>query len=309
MIAEHKFKIGMFLNELQLPLEEALAVAKEIGVEYVWFSRLIDLPTVIELSDAEIDNVGSLIDAYGLKHLQISAGVPFKSIDLINLDIHNMAEHPEFRRDFDNLVTSMKIANRLNVGAVSVYGFAWPGEYTAGKPTWPMRWLTRGGVISEGEMAKIVKAFTMVADEAEKYDVDVVVMMMPWNYTNTTVHFREVAQRVGSSRIRVMWGPADNYNSGELDVADFGFMNVQPYLHSLHIKDLRINDGIALDFEYVPFGEGDVDYTKVLRTLRETRSNAVLSVATHWTSPNGSRIEAMRTNFVNLMSLIRDAST
>ena len=34
-MTEYKFKIGMFLNELQLPLEEALEVAKDIGVEYI----------------------------------------------------------------------------------------------------------------------------------------------------------------------------------------------------------------------------------------------------------------------------------
>ena len=47
--------------------------------------------------------------------------------------------------------------------------------------------------------------------------------MMPWNYTNTTGNFRRLAERLGSDRIKVMWGPADNYNCGEWDAVTTGF--------------------------------------------------------------------------------------
>ena len=36
-----------------------------------------------------------------------------------------------------------------------------------------MRWLTRGGVIADVDMQKLVKAFSLVAEQAERYDVDV----------------------------------------------------------------------------------------------------------------------------------------
>ena len=57
------------------------------------------------------------------------------------------------------------------MGAVCTFTFAWPGEYTAGKPTWPMRWLTRGGVIADGDMEKLLKAFSLVLEQAERYAV------------------------------------------------------------------------------------------------------------------------------------------
>ena len=63
-------------------------------------------------------------------------------------------------------------------------------------------------------------------------------------------------------------------NCGERDVATSGFVNVRPYLHSLHLKDLHIIDGKRLDYQYRPVDEGDVDFLTVLRSLRENRCDA-----------------------------------
>ena len=72
-----------------------------------------------------------------------------------------------------------------------------------------------------------------------------------------------------------------------------------------------MKDGLRLDFEYRPLGEGDVDYWTVLANLRQHRSDAVLSVSTHFLPPSGSRVEAMRINYANLRKLVDnvDAAT
>jgi sugar phosphate isomerase/epimerase len=102
-----------------------------------------------------------------------------------------------------------------------------------------------------------------------------------------------------------MWGPADNINCGEWDVATTGFHNIRPYLHGLHLKDLHIIDGQQLRFEYCPIGDGDVDYLTVLRQLRDHNCDTVLSVATHFLPAKGSPEDAMRINYTNLLSLIQ----
>ena len=304
---DYGFKLGIFLNELRQPLDEALDTAKELGVEYVWFDRLEGQPTVAQMSDSAIDDVANRVDRRGLKLMTISSGSPFKLIHLTDINADDPRDNPDFARQLGDLVRSIEIAARLGVGAASAYSFAWPGEYSADKPTWPMRWLTRGGVIADVDMAKLTSAFSLVVEEAEKHNVDVVLSMMPWNYTNTTGNFRRVAEQLGSKRVKVMWGPADNLNCGEWDVATAGFANVRPYLRSLHMKDLHVTDGLSLDFEYRPLGEGDVDYLTVLRNLRESRSDAVLSISTHFTPPSGSRVEAMQINVANLRALMDQA--
>jgi sugar phosphate isomerase/epimerase len=303
-------QLGMFLPELRLPFETALENAAEMGIHAIWFDRLDEQERpVAELTEAEINAMAKLVDRYGLKIFLLTAGTPFKQIHLTDLSLSTLRDDPAFRRDFSALVRSMQIALDLGIGAVGTFTFAWPGEYSAGKPTWPMRWLTRGGYIADIDMDKLVMAFSLVMEEAERYGVDVAFSMMPWNYTNTTSNFRRLAERLNSKRLKVMWGPADNWTSGEWDVATSGFLNVRPYLHGLHIKDLRVMDGLRLKFEYCPLGEGDVNYELILRRLWQQQSELFLSVSTHFLPPSGSRVEAMQTNLTNLRSLLSKIET
>ena len=306
-MSDYQFKLGMYVAELGLPFDEGLAKAKEIGADYVWFNGLPeDEPPIAEMSDTEVDRMAQRVARHGLQIMLIGAASVFKHIHLTELDLDTMEDHPAFRQEFNDLVRSMQIAARLGLDAVNVFTFAWPGEYSAGKPTWPMRWLTRGGHIADVDMEKLVKAFSLAIEQAERYDVDLALSMMPWNYTNTTGNFRRLAEALNSERIKVMWGPADNMNCGEWDVATAGFHNIRPYLYGLHLKDLHVENGLQLKFEYCALGDGDVDFVTILRNLRDHSCDVFLSVATHFRPPSGSREEAMRINFANLKHLISE---
>ncbi|NKB71240.1 MAG: TIM barrel protein [Candidatus Latescibacteria bacterium] len=306
------FKLALYLPELRLPFEKAVAAAADIGVDFLWHSfgeGPCSTKHLLDMSDAEVDATQACLDAHRLKFFLINAGAHFKQLHLTDLQLDTLQDHPEFRRDFKALERAMEVAAHLGVAAVNPFTFAWPGEYSAGKPTWPMRWLTRGGYIAPVDMDKLVKAFSLVAEAAERHQVDVALSMMCWNYTNTTAHFRRLAEAVGSPRLKVMWGPADNTNCGESDVASAGFLNVRPYLYGLHLKDLRVNDGLALDFDYCPIGEGDVDYPTVLNNLRRHQCDVFLSLATHFLPPSGDPVEAMRINYANLQGLLNSLET
>jgi sugar phosphate isomerase/epimerase len=307
--SDYRFKLGMYLGELDLPFDESLATAKEIGAEYVWFNTLKGETPIGRMSDAEVDRLAQRVAHHNLKIFLLNAGNPFKEIHLTDLKVENPESNSDFSKQLADLTRSMAVAQRIGVSAVGCFTFAWPGEYTAGKPTWPMRWATRGGIISELDLDKLVRAFSLVLERAERYNVDVALSQMPWNYTNTTTNFRRLAEKLGSKRIKVMWGPADNWNSGECDVATAGFQNVRPFLHGLHLKNLHVTDGPRLKFDYKPLGEGDVDYVAILKQLRDHRSDAILSVSTHFRPPSGDRVEAMRINYRNLRDLISKVET
>ena len=310
-MSSHRFKLAMFLVEPLLPFEEGLDFAAELGIEYLWYLRRGDLPgdkPLMEMSTAEIDEMDAAIKQRGLKLFLLMPNNHFKELQVCDLDLDTMEEHPAFHKNITELERSMEISNHLGLDAVNVFSFLWPGEIP-NKVTWPMRWMTRGGIIADTDMDKLTKAFSIVAEMAERHDLDVAVSMMPWNYTNTTGHFRRVAERVGSPRIKAMWGPADNTNCGELDVATAGFTNMRPYIYGVHLKDLRVIDGLKLEFDYCPIGEGDVDYLTVLRNLRDHNLDVYLSVSTHFTPPSGSRTEAMRTNVANIKELVHQVES
>ena len=301
-MSNYRFKLGMDLQMTGLPLNKALSLAEELGAGYGWFGDL--RRAVNEVTDATIDGIGESAARHGVKLFLIGAGGAFSKVHLADLGLETLQDQPEFRQDFKRLIQAMQAANRLGVDSVLAYTFAWPGEYSSGKPTWPMRWLTRGGIIADIDMEKLLKVFTLVAEQAEKYNINIILGNLPWHYTNTTSHCRQLIEQLGSKRIRIMWHPSDNLTSGESDSATAGFINVRPFLHSLHVKDLRIIDGLNRNFEYCPIGEGDVDYLTVLRNLRDHRIDAVFAVATHFSLPNTDGAEAMRINFANIKPLV-----
>jgi len=306
---EYRFKLGMYLGELDLTFDESLATARQIGADYVWFNVLKGETPIGRMSDEEADRMAQRVERQSLKIFLLNAGNPFKQIHLTDVDVKDPESLPALSQDLSDLTRSMQIARRIGVKTVGTFSFAWPGEYSAGKPTWPMRWATHGGIISDLEFEKLVRVFSLVMDRAEREDVDVAVSMMPWNYTNTTKNFRRLADKLGSKRLKVMWGPADNMNSGETEVPTTGFENVRPFLHGLHLKDLHVIDGLRLQFDYKPLGEGDVEYVAILKQLRRHRSDVFLSVATHFRAPSGDRVDAMRINYCKLRELIRKAET
>ena len=153
-------------------------------------------------------------------------------------------------------------------------------------------------------MEKLVVMLSPAVDAAELHGVDLVFSQEPWIYTNTTVNFRRVAEQLGSKRVKVMWTPSDNLNCGEPQVETAGFLNVRPYLHSLHLKNLRIFDGAKLKFKYRSLADGEVDYVAVLRNLRDFRIDAVLALATHFKPPGGSNVDAMYRNAAELRKMI-----
>jgi sugar phosphate isomerase/epimerase len=300
----YEFKLGMFLSELQQPFEEALDTARELGAKFVWCGTYSGDRGLFELSDAEIDAAAEAVRSRGLEFLFMDGGGLFKQVHLAELETGKMLEHALFKEHFTSLTRLMEVSSRLGVGAVACSSFAWPEEYSAGKPTWPMRWATRGGIIADVDMEKLVEAFSLMIEQAERFDVDLVLQMMQWNYTNTSGNFRRIVEAVGSRRLKAMWCPADNVNCGETDNATAGFHNLRPYLHGIHAKDLHTINGSKLEFDYRPIGEGDVDYLTILRNLRDHNCDIVVSVATHFVPANGSRVEAMETNFSNLKRLM-----
>ncbi|MBQ42607.1 MAG: hypothetical protein CME15_09125, partial [Gemmatimonadetes bacterium] len=100
---QYDIKLGMYLGELQLPFEESLAAARDLGAQYVWCGAHSDNRALFELSDTEIDEAARLVDAHGLKFFFIDSGGMFKQVHLAELEKGRMLEHAQFKQHFDRL--------------------------------------------------------------------------------------------------------------------------------------------------------------------------------------------------------------
>src|SRR3954471_20360512 len=104
---DYRFKLGMYLGELDLPFDESLAKAKEIGAEYVWFNRLKGETPVGRMTDADVDRLAGRVQRHGLKVFLLNAGNPFKELHLTDLSVKDPEAHPGFRQQLADLTRSM----------------------------------------------------------------------------------------------------------------------------------------------------------------------------------------------------------
>ena len=120
----YRFKLGMFLNELRLPFDEALATARDIGAEYVWFSQIPDEPEIAEMNDAEIDRMAERVAEHDLRLFLISALDPFKQIHLTDIDAGSPMDNEEYQRQFNDLVRSMMMVECRRGYGLAIRGLA-----------------------------------------------------------------------------------------------------------------------------------------------------------------------------------------
>ena len=306
MSSTYAFKMGVFFDETGLPFEQAAALAQELGARYAEFFVHPD-----QLTAQYAAHCRRVLDDAGLQaHAMGSAPNPFKQIHIDQIELAELPTNPEFTHDLDLVRRAMDFAQIAGAPNVLVSGFAWPGEFQNGRrvsPTWPQRYATGGGFIPPAELDKLAKAFTIIAELAERQDMHIAISVHPWEYANTSRNYRRIVERVNSLRLRAKWGPGDAYNCGELDTVTTGYQNLKPYLTSLHLKDLRTLDGPTCEFEYCAVGTGDVDYAGLFRTFARDHTDIVIGVATHFQPPGGTQVDAMRINYRNTLRLTEQA--
>lgn len=306
MGSTYTFKMGIFFDETGLPFERAAQLGHELGARYAEYF----LPPE-QLNEQYAHHCRRVLDDAGLQtHAVGSRPNPFKQVHIDQIELAALPTHPEFTHDLDLVRRAMDFARAVGAPNALASGFAWPGEFQRERrvsPTWPQRYATGGGIIPLAELDKLAKAFTIVAELADRHDINVAISVHPWEYANTSRNYCRIVERVGSPRLKAKWGPADAYNCGERDTVTTGYLNLRPYLTSLHLKDLRVLDGPACRFEYVPVGTGDVDYAALFRSFARDHTDIVIAVATHFRPPGGTLADAMRLNYANTLRLAEQA--
>ena len=60
-IDDYQFKLGMYLPELGLPCDQALATVKQIGTGGFWFNGIPNTPEIARISDAQVDSMAERV--------------------------------------------------------------------------------------------------------------------------------------------------------------------------------------------------------------------------------------------------------
>lgn len=301
---DYRFKMGVLLADTALPFEKAVGVAKELDVSYVEYFVEAE-----KLTDEHAAYCKRFLDDAGLQTHMVGCGPnPFKTLHIDEVELDELGTYPEFARDLENLRRCMSFAQIVEAPQALCSGFAWPGEFhmpfKRPGPTWATRYAAGGGIIPSAVRERMVAAFRMVAAMADEHDIDVLLSVHPWEYVNTSRHYLEIVEQVGSTRFKAKWCPGDAMLAGEFDTVTTGYENLKPYLTSLHLKDTRTIDGPLCKFEWCELGTGDPDYGALFRSFARDRLDVVIAVASHYEPPGGTPADGVRLNHRKALELM-----
>lgn len=274
------YEYGVITDEISQDLEAALSLAKELGMRYVELGTLWD-KQISDLDPGEIETAKELLDRHGLR-VHMICGLLFRPFSLVDVDLDTLESHPLFLEHLAQLDRSLAIAKAL--GAPYIRTFACSREGTGGNPS-PR--LPDGGGIPDEALAKIAKALHIAADRAQKHGITLALENARAFYANTGAGQRRVVDAVNHPNFKIIWDPANAFVAGE-EPFPGGWELVKDDVVDVHCKDARVvNDDTGLT-EWVPIGQGGVDWVGQIAALNGT-GISTLTLETHWHPKDSNR--------------------
>jgi sugar phosphate isomerase/epimerase len=162
------------------------------------------------------------------------------------------------------------------------------------------------GFINESPMDDddaVAKIFELLREPVETVEKAGLVLAME-NCPHTYLQFgsltRRVIDRIGSPHFRALWDPANAMRSGGVPFPqDYGC--VRGSVVHVHAKDIAMEGGMHM----VPLGEGVIDYSGILKSLREDGFGGVISLEPEYMDPKGGRPEGVRRSLVGIKSILK----
>lgn len=294
----NRYEYGVITDEISQDLEEALKLAQSLGMSHVELGTLWD-KQVTDLDAEETARAETLLDTYGLK-VRVICGLLFRPFSLVDVDLDTLESHPRFQEHMAQLERSIVVAKAL--GAPYIRTFAFSREGTGGNPS-PRR--ADGGGIPDDVLAKIAKALSIACDRAGEDGIILALENARAFYGNTGGNQRRILDAVDHPNLKIIWDPANAFVAGETPFPT-GYDAVKGHIIDVHCKDARVADEATGLTEWVPIGDGGVDWKAQIAALNPT-DVTTLTVETHW-HPKGSTRGADTTHVFNQLKSIVDAT-
>jgi len=228
-------------------LEDALAILAELGYESVAMTldhHALD-PFADDLPDQR-NQIRSLLERLSLRSV-IETGARFLLDPRRKHQPTLISPDPQEReRRFHLLRRAVDIARELHCDAVSF----WSGAPTSAEPEQVL-------------FQRLVKACQRLTDHAVLRNVQLAFEPEPGMFIDTLSKFAPLHKAVGHPAFGLTVDIGHLHCQDEVPIAE-RLREWQAVLHNVHIEDMR--RGVH---EHLMFGEGEIDFVPVLRTLEE----------------------------------------
>jgi sugar phosphate isomerase/epimerase len=270
------FRLGAITDEFSTDLAIALAAMREAGLSGVEL-RLVNGRNILELTDEVIETARAAVTAAGMTPVAIASPLLKCRLpdsgpldDRLAHDVFGSAfgfdDQPRLaRRAFD-------VAERLGARIIRVFSY----------------WRTR---TPEDTFDAVASALRDLAEQAQRRGL---VIGLENEYACNVGTGRELADmlaRVDHPALQAIWDPANALILGEVAYPD-GYSRLPPRrIAHVHVKDCDVTDfrptwGLV--------GRMSVNWSDQLRALKRDGYGGWLHLETHWTGPDGDKLEASR---------------
>ena len=284
-------RLGVITDELAEDFEKALDFISEHALGYCEVRELWN-KNVVRLSQEELERAKLLIERHHLEVSEIASplfkyhlpGMPsprpnwgdtFKAADLTDSDTQSLLERV------------FRLAPFFGTSKVRVFSY-WRVEDP--EKAYP---LVRDRLAKAAAMAAQHNITLLLENET---DCNV----------GTGKELGRIVRDVNSPNLRAMWDPCNALGLGETPYPD-GYREVRGLFSHMHVKDMRKNPDTG-KFQYVPVGNGAIDYRGQFKALRNDRYDGTMSIETSYIRPDKDKLEATRECLDGLLSVWKSAN-
>jgi len=284
-------KLGIITDELTDDFEKALDFISSQSLAYCEVRQLWK-KNVLKLSQEELERAKHLIEKHRLKVSEIASpifkyhlpGMPsprpnwsdtFKAADLTDEDTENLLQRV------------FKLAPFFGTSKVRVFSY-WRVEEP--EKAYPY---VRERLAKAAALAARNKITLLLENE---HDCNV----------GTGKELGRMLRDINSPYLRGMWDPCNAVRLGEVPYPD-GYRQVRGLFPHMHIKDIR-KDPATGELQYVPVGEGMIDFRGQFAALRDDGYDGTMSLETAYSRPDGNKIESTRESLEGLLGVLKSVT-
>lgn len=285
------FKLGVITDEIAADLGQALDFIASYALAYCEL-RAIWGRNIMNLSPVDLDRAKQLIERHRMKVSEI--GSPIFKYHLPEMP----SSHPNINdtfmaadftdKDTESLLHGVfKIARFFGTSKVRIFSY-WRVEEP--EKAFPY---VRERLAKAAALAAQNKITLLLENES---DCNV----------GTGKELGQMLREINSPNLRGMWDPCNAVSLGEVPYPD-GYRQVRGLFPHMHIKDVK-KDPATGKLQYVPVGEGLIDFRGQFAALRNDGYEGTMSLESHYSPPGGNKVEGTRECLEGLFRVLKSVN-
>jgi L-ribulose-5-phosphate 3-epimerase len=284
------FSVGAVTDEFSPEsLDRALAAMADLGMTFAEL-RVVNGKSIIDHTDAEVDDVRAKVVARGMRVLSIASPVLKCTLPAapplaphIQQDMFGSAfgfdDQPRVAR------RAFEIAERAGAPIVRVFSY----------------WRT---IDPDACFDRVASALQALADEAQARGLIIGIENEHACNIATGSETARLLAAVAHPALQVIWDPANALVAGETPYPQ-GYQRIpSSRIVHVHAKDCTVANHVPT---FGPLGEMGIDWRGQLAALASDGYRRSISLETHWKGPNGDKFQGSIICGRNLQDMVRHA--